>query len=78
MTPSTEKKQYSAKFPDLSDVHIISESFGDTPVSPHTERRGIALVVLGLTALVIIRIKLLSLVEYARKKIKKGDKNSLS
>lgn len=31
------KKQYFAKFSDLSDVHVISESFGHAPVSPHVE-----------------------------------------
>lgn len=31
------KKHYFAKFSDLSDVHVISESFGHAPVSPHVE-----------------------------------------
>lgn len=29
--------QYFAKFSDLSDVHVISESFGHQPVSSHVE-----------------------------------------
>lgn len=31
------KKQYFAKFSDLSDVHVISASFGHAPISPHVE-----------------------------------------
>lgn len=40
LAPSTEKNQFSAKFPDLGDVYVISESCGHVPVSLHTESTG--------------------------------------
>lgn len=33
----TTKNQYFAKFSGPSNVHVLSESFGHAPVSPHTE-----------------------------------------
>lgn len=37
LAPTTEKNQYLARFSEVSDVPVISESFGHAPVSPHTE-----------------------------------------